>query len=77
MTCRTCQGSGKERLPEQLRATLLKIGKGRKTAADLAEEGLGASAIMNRLERLFELGIVGRERPHRGEPWIYFRTTQP
>lgn len=32
---------------------------------------------MNRLHRLYELGLVGRERAHRGEPWIYFRTTQP
>lgn len=75
--CRTCRGTGKEEVPEHLRATLLKIGKHRKTAKDLLEEGLTPNAIMNRLEDLCVLGLIAKERAHRGEPWIYFRTTQP
>lgn len=33
--------------------------------------------MRDRLDAPYDLGLVGKSREHRGEPWVYFRTTQP
>ena len=69
--CRRCHGSGAEPISKQLLVTLTALKRrGEASAGQLANNGVGPTAIINRLEDLRQLGFVDRRKI--GRTWKYF-----
>lgn len=73
--CHRCAGTGQVPLSEELETTYRAVKSGLHTTkqiynADAARKFMGRSAINRRLEKLFDLGLLWRQR--RGK-FIHFR----
>lgn len=75
--CPKCNGTGKIPLSDVLQATLGAVSvNGTTTAPELYKycdwDGVGVTALNNRLEDLWKLGILERKRTHGGRGWTYY-----
>lgn len=76
-TCPKCKGTGEIPLSDVLQATLGAVSiHGPITAPELYQyddwNGVGISALNNRLEDLRKLGILDRKRSYRNKGFTYF-----
>lgn len=74
--CPKCRTVGTVPLPKPLREVLTVLRNSRSTPREIHEalgnQGIGVTAICNRLEQLRGLGLVDRAPAERG--WVYFKT---
>lgn len=76
--CPDCQGKGRIPLPDHLKETLLRFPiTGYRVAAQMQQyfPAITVNGISNRLQDLFNLGLLTRERS--GKFWRYSRAKQP
>lgn len=76
--CSKCRGKGRIPLPDELERTYRAVKSGLSTteeiyAADKQRRFMGRTAINQRLERLFQLGLLSRQRQGK---FIHFRISK-